>query len=83
MKIKSTTAFRAYANARAKGAIEQAAATGRFMVKSVNKDGSISRMAPTENDWKYNAFATADDAEKRRAQLESMNPGRRFAVVAL
>jgi len=83
MKIKSTTAFRAYANARAKGAIEQAAATARFMVKSVNKDGSISRMAPTRNDWRQDAFATAEEAEVRRAHLESMNPGRRFAVVAL
>jgi hypothetical protein len=83
MKIKSTTAFRAYADARAKRSIEQAAATVRFMVKSVNKDGSISRMAPTRNDWKYDAFATAEDAEKRRAQLEAMNPGSRYAVVAL
>ena len=83
MRIKSTTAFRAYADARAKSATEQAAATARFMVKSVNKDGSISRMAPTRSDWKYDAFATAEDAEKRRAQLEAMNPGSRYAVVAL
>lgn len=83
IKSKSTTAFRAYADARAKRSVEQAAATARFMVKAVNKDGSISRMAPTGSDWKYDAFATAEDAEKRRAQLEGMNPGRRFAVVAL
>jgi hypothetical protein len=36
MRIKSTTAFRAYADARAKRSIEQAAATTRFMVKPVN-----------------------------------------------
>ncbi|HCF60342.1 MAG TPA: hypothetical protein DFS52_20375, partial [Myxococcales bacterium] len=83
MRIKSTTAFRAYADARAQRNTEQAAATARFMVKSVNKDGSISRMAPTMNAWKYDAFATAEDAEKRRAQLEAMNPGSRYAVVAL
>ena len=83
MRIQSTTAFRAYADARAQRTTEQAAATARFMVKSVNKDGSISRMAPTRNDWKYDAFATAEDAEKRRAQLEAMNPGSRYAVVAL
>ena len=53
------------------------------MVKSVNKYGSLSCMAPTRNDWKYDAFASAEDAEKRRAQLEAMNPGRHFAVVAL
>ena len=46
-------------------------------------DGSISRMAPTGNNWKFDAFATAEDAEKRRAQLEAMNPGSRFTVVAL
>jgi hypothetical protein len=83
MKIKSTTAFRAYADARAKRSVEQAAATARFMVNSVNRDGSIRRMAPTRNDWKYDAFATAEDAGKRRAQLEAMNPGSPFAVVAL
>ncbi len=83
MRIESTTAFRAYADARAKSATEQAAATARFMVKSVNQDGSISRMAPTRNAWKYDAFATAEDAERRRAQLEAMNPGSRYAVVAL
>ena len=83
MKIKSTTAFRAYANARATRSTEQAAATVRFMVKSVNKDGSIIRMAPTRNAWKYDAFATAEDAERRRAQLEAMNPGHRYVVVAL
>ena len=83
MRIKSTTAFRVYADARAQRTTEQAAATARLMVKSVNKDGSISRMAPTKNAWKYDAFATAEDAEKRRAQLEAMNPGSRYAVVAL
>jgi len=83
MKIKSTTAFRTYANARATRSAEQAAANARFMVKSVNKDGSISRMAPTRNAWKYDAFATAEEAEKRRAQLEAMNPGHRYVVVAL
>lgn len=40
MKLKSTTAFRVYADAHAKRSIEQAAATMRFMVKSLNKDGS-------------------------------------------
>lgn len=83
MRMKTTTAFHAYANIRARRAIERVAATARFMVKSVNKDGSISRMAPTRNAWEYDAFATAEDAERRRAQLEAMNPGSRYAVVAL
>ncbi len=47
MKIKSTTAFRAYADARANHAKE----TKCFMVKSVNKNGLISKMAPTKLHW--------------------------------
>jgi hypothetical protein len=42
MRMKTTTAFRAYTNIRARQTIERIAATARFMVKSVNKDGSIS-----------------------------------------
>ncbi len=83
MKIKSTTAFRAYAAARAKRTVEQAAATARFMVKSVNKDGSISRMAPTPSTWRLNPFVDEAAADARRAELEAMNPGHRYAVVAL
>ena len=77
MKIKTTTAFRAFEAARA----SRAAAAKGFMVKPVNKNGEVSRMAPTATDWQLNAFATADEAEARRAQLEQLNPGRRFAVV--
>lgn len=44
--------------------------------------GSISRMKPAR-DWRYGAFATIEEAEKRRAALEAMNPGLRFAVVPL
>jgi hypothetical protein len=53
------------------------------MVKSVNKDGSISRMALTRSDWQLNAFVDESAAEARRVQLEAMNPGSRYAVVAL
>ena len=83
MRMKTTTAFRAYTNIRARQTIERAAATARFMVKSVNKDGSISRAKPTRDTWLRDAFATIEKAEKRRAALEAMNPGLRFAVVAL
>lgn len=83
MKIKSTTAFRAYAAARAKRSVEQTAAAARFIVKSVNKDGSVSRMALTPSNWRRNAFVDEAAADARRAELEAMNPGRRYAVVAL
>ncbi|GEL75619.1 hypothetical protein [Myxococcus virescens] len=79
MKIKSTTAFRAYTTMRA----NQAIATKRFIVKSVNKDGSNSRMAPTQAAWQLNTFEEAEAAEARRAELERLNPGSRFAVVPL
>jgi predicted fused transcriptional regulator/phosphomethylpyrimidine kinase len=83
MRMKSTTAFRAYTNIRARQTIERAAATARFMVKRVNKDGSISRAKPDRDAWLRDAFVTAEEAEKHRAALEAMNPGSRFTVVAL
>jgi hypothetical protein len=83
MRMKTTTAFRAYAKIRARQTIERIAATARFMVKSVNKDGSISRVKPTRDTWLREAFVTAEEAEKRRADIEAMNPGSRFTVVAL
>ena len=58
-------------------------ATKTHMVKSVNKDGSVSKMAPTRSDWQLNAFTNSEAAELRARELESMNPGRKFAVVAL
>ena len=57
--------------------------TKNFMVKSVKKDGSISKMALTDSDWRLNAFEERADAEKRVAALEAMNPGRSFAIVTL
>ncbi len=58
-------------------------ATARVIVKSINKDGSISRMALTPSAWRLNAFADEAAACARRAELEAMNPGHRYAVVAL
>ncbi len=79
MKIKPTTAFRAY-----RGASRARANEGKsFMVKALNKDGSVSKMAPTASNWQLDAFVSAEDAERRRAQLEAMNPGRRYSVVAV
>ena len=77
MKIKPTTAFRAYRAASRARANEGKS----FMVKALNKDGSVSKMAPTASNWQLDAFATEADAEARREQLEGMNPGRHFTVV--
>ena len=77
MKVKPTTAFRAYRAASRTRSNEGKS----FMVKALNKDGSVSRMAPTASNWQLDAFATEAEAEARREQLEGMNPGRRFTIV--
>jgi len=46
MRMKTTTAFRAYAKVRARQTIERNAATARFMVKSVNKDAASAARSP-------------------------------------
>ena len=79
MKIKPTTAFRAYRAASRARANEGKS----FMVKALNKDGSVSKMAPTASNWQLDAFVSAEDAERRRTQLEARTPGRRFAVVGV
>jgi len=52
-----------------------------FLVKKVNKDGSVSRMAFTEMDWRYNAFEARDAADARAVALAALNPGSKYAVV--
>ncbi len=77
MKIKTTTAFTAL-NARRAG---ERNAKMKFLVKKLNKDGSVSRSAFTEQDWRFNAFESVHDADARRIQLEDMNPGSTYIVV--
>ncbi|MGW8177307.1 MAG: hypothetical protein ACWGQW_00700 [bacterium] len=48
-------------------------------VKSVNKDGSISKMRVHDMDL----CRSQEQAEQRKAQLENLNPGRTFVVVEL
>jgi hypothetical protein len=79
MKIKPTTAFRAY-----RAASRARANEGKtFLVKALNKDGSVSKMAPTASNWQLDDFVSAEDAERRHTQLEAMNPGRRYAMVGV
>jgi len=78
-KISTKRAFSALNSGRK----AQSRARYNFVVKSVNKDGSISRAQLTDSDWQLNAFVTEAEAQKRAEQLESMNPGRRFAVCPL
>lgn len=77
MKIKTTTAFRAYTHARQ----ERAKDAKNFMVRRLNKDGSISKAPLTQSDWQMNAFSNEEDAKSRVTQLESWNPGCRYVIV--
>jgi hypothetical protein len=77
--MKTTTAFRAYTARRSNESIERAKSLG-FLVRSLNKDGSVSKFTPSANEWRLNAFADQDAAEARRVQLEKMNPGSRYVV---
>lgn len=77
--MKTTTAFHALRNRH----LNDSRAQYRFMVRSLNKDGSLSRMALTNSDWQMNAFRTEAEAQARIAELEGLNPGRRFAVAPL
>jgi hypothetical protein len=80
MRIKSTTAFSAFANKRRNELAQRAKALG-FLVRRLNKDGSVTKMALTETDWLYNAFSDKEAAELRRQNLESMNPGSKYTII--
>jgi hypothetical protein len=87
MRMKTTTAFRAYTNIRARQTIKRIAATVRFMVKSVNKDGGISRARPNRYTWLRDAFVTAEEKNRngQRPQRSRARPllachWQRFAI---
>lgn len=73
MKIKSTTAFRAL---NARHAAERNDKYN-FVVKNINKDGSVSKMPV---DLSRDGFVTQEEAETRAAKLREMNPKSRFGV---
>ena len=68
--MKTTTAFRAFEAARANRAND----AKNFMVKSVNKDGSISRIAPTKISWQLDAFpaAHANEVAEPRQRVRTL-----------
>lgn len=77
--ISRQSAFRTISSLRQ----DSSRAKKKFMVRSLNKDGSVSKMAKTANDWKLNAFESMEGAEQRRDALHKMNPGQSFTIVAL
>jgi len=77
MRIKTTTAFAAYSASRARKSFD----AKKYLVRRLNRDGSVSKMPLSHNERRYDAFECADEAERRRVDLEKMNPGSRYIVV--
>jgi hypothetical protein len=74
MKITPTVAHTILSQNRSKAAI----AANAFAVRSVNKDGSISKSADTS----FTVAATEEEAESIKTRMEGLNPGRKFVVVS-
>lgn len=65
------------ANRRAKNL--RAAQALPFVVRSVNKDGQLSKMRPEASAY----FATREEAVAEVARLVKLNPGRAYAVTTI
>lgn len=72
--MKTTAAFRALTQNR----ITRTLDAKPFVVRSVNKDGTLSGAAVLP----MNYAATAEEAEAVLNRLTTLNPGRKFAVCA-
>lgn len=48
-----------------------------FVVRAFNKDGSLSKMAPSE----WDCLATREEAHKRAEECARLNPGRKYAAI--
>ena len=74
--MKTTTAFNIlHTNRR-----NRRRAQVHFVAVSLKKDGTPRKVMPCDLDG---GFATREQAEAKRIDLEKLNPGRRFAVVEL
>ena len=71
--MKTTTAFRMLTENRRRERL----AARKFVVRRINRDGSVSKMRPHDLD----CLATAEEAEKRIVALKEMNPGSEYTVV--
>lgn len=60
---------------------DEANAKKRYLVKSLNKGGEVSKAPFTQQDWQHSAFEDKEKAEKRVTDLEKMNPGRKYTIV--
>jgi hypothetical protein len=55
----------------------------RFMVRALTKAGTVTRLATTASDWQLNAFSEMGPARERQAELEKLNPGKKFVIVSV
>ncbi len=58
-------------------------ATKNYMVRSLTKDGQVSKARLTQADWQFNSATTMEEAETRKADLEALNPGRKFVITSV
>lgn len=77
--MKTTAAFRAI-QARRHNEMKE---SKKFMVRPLNKDGSISKAKPSKTAWQMDAFDTMEKAEAHKAHLENLNPGYKFTIIPL
>jgi hypothetical protein len=76
MKISRTAAFTALATIRCNSTNAEKV----YVVRRLNKDGSVERTRMTAACWQMSAFMHAGEASKRAADLEAMNPGSKYVV---
>lgn len=77
--MKTTVAFR---GVQARD-FNKMASTKKFMVRPLNKDGSVSKAKPTKTNWQMDAFESLEKAEAHKAHLENLNPGHKFTIIPL
>jgi hypothetical protein len=63
--------------------LRKSRAEKRFMVRFVTKAGTVTRMTATATEWQSSAFRELEEAQKRRATLEALNPGSKYAIVPI
>ena len=54
--------------------------TKNFLVRRLTKSGNVSRRRFTAIEWQLDAHTTRDAAERRRLELERLNPGSRYVL---
>lgn len=61
----------------------RARANHTLMVRSLTRKGAVTKMKVSPSDWQFNAFSDMSKARSRAESLVEMNPGTRYAIVAV